>query len=75
MITAKIFTNGGSQAIRLPRQFRFEGKEVRIRKIDGGLLLMDSRATWDMLFESIGSVSDDFMSNREQHPVQKRKSL
>jgi antitoxin VapB len=75
MITAKIFTNGGSQAIRLPKQFRFQGKEVRIKKIDGGLLLMDGRATWDALFESIGSVSDDFMSDREQPPPQKRRSL
>ncbi|MBT5904121.1 MAG: AbrB/MazE/SpoVT family DNA-binding domain-containing protein [Opitutaceae bacterium] len=35
--TAKLFTNGGSQAIRLPKEFRFPGKEVRIRKTKTGI--------------------------------------
>ncbi|WP_221032026.1 antitoxin [Actomonas aquatica] len=35
--TAKLFTNGGSQAIRLPKEFRFPGKEVRIRKTKNGI--------------------------------------
>lgn len=35
--TAKLFTNGGSQAIRLPKEFRFPGKEVRIRRTKTGI--------------------------------------
>ena len=45
---AKIFKTGRSQAVRLPKEFRFEGKEVRIRKFGGGVLLepitFDSKA-------------------------------
>jgi antitoxin VapB len=36
---AKLFRNGRSQAVRLPKEFRFEGDRVRIRKVDGGVLL------------------------------------
>jgi len=36
---AKLFMNGRSQAVRLPREFRFEGKQVRIRKVGKGVLL------------------------------------
>ena len=37
--TAKLFTNGRSQAVRLPKEFRFEGDTVMIRKVEGGVLL------------------------------------
>lgn len=37
--TAKLFRNGRSQAVRLPREFRFKGDVVRIRKVTGGVLL------------------------------------
>ena len=37
--TAKLFKNGRSQAVRLPKEFRFEGDEVSIRRVDGGVLL------------------------------------
>lgn len=36
---AKLFQNGRSQAVRLPREFRFEGEEVRIRRVARGVLL------------------------------------
>ena len=36
---AKLFQNGRSQAVRLPREFRFEGDEVRIRQMGAGVLL------------------------------------
>ena len=39
MTTAKIFQNGKSQAVRLPKEFRFEGKEVRISRVGNGVLL------------------------------------
>jgi antitoxin VapB len=37
--TAKLFQNGRSQAVRLPREFRFEGDRVRIRRVGNGVLL------------------------------------
>lgn len=44
--TAKLFMTGRSQAVRLPKEFRFEGKEVEIRRdpATGGVLLIDSKA-------------------------------
>jgi antitoxin VapB len=39
MATAKLFKTGRSQAVRLPKEFRFEGKEVRIRRVGRGVLL------------------------------------
>lgn len=39
--TAKLFKNGRSQAVRLPKEFRFEGKEVRISRLPGGKVLLD----------------------------------
>ena len=75
MLTAKIFTTGGSQAVRLPKQYRLSGKEVHIKRVDGGLLLIDNNATWKPLIESIGSVTDDFMKTRDQLPIRRRKKL
>ncbi len=42
--TAKLFKNGRSQAVRLPKEFRFEGDEVRISRVDGGILLEPVKA-------------------------------
>ena len=51
--TAKLFQNGRSQAVRLPREFRFEGNEVRIRQVAAGVLLepmiSDARQWFDAL--------------------------
>jgi antitoxin VapB len=73
MPTAKIFTTGGSQAVRLPKQYRLSGKEVHIKRVEGGLLLIDNTTTWKPLLESVGSVSEDFMTARDQLPLQRRK--
>ncbi|OGQ78060.1 MAG: hypothetical protein A2289_21225 [Deltaproteobacteria bacterium RIFOXYA12_FULL_58_15] len=45
--TAKLFTNGGSQAVRLPKEFRFEGEEVLVRRLGKGVVLEPIEArTW-----------------------------
>jgi antitoxin VapB len=50
MTRAKLFDNGGSQAVRLPREFRFEGKEVSIRRQGDAVILepvkRDTKALW-----------------------------
>ncbi|MBU1698480.1 MAG: AbrB/MazE/SpoVT family DNA-binding domain-containing protein, partial [Proteobacteria bacterium] len=49
MDTAKLFINGRSQAIRLPKAYRFEGKEVYIKRISEGILLIPKDKTiWDI---------------------------
>ncbi len=54
MNTAKLFNNGHSQAVRLPKAFRFEGSEVFIKRVQEGVLLMPKKHTiWDQWFESL----------------------
>ncbi len=60
MKTAKLFMNGRSQAVRLPKEFRFEGKEVGIRKVGNTVHLFPADKAWDD-FMNVEPVSDDFV--------------
>lgn len=58
---AKIFNNGNSQAVRLPKEFRFESKEVIIRKVENGVLLMpQDKNIWKNWFDNLEEFSEDF---------------
>ncbi len=58
---AKIFNNGNSQAVRLPKEFRFEGKEVIVRKVENGVLLMpQDKNIWESWFDNLDEFSEDF---------------
>ena len=63
---AKIFRNGASQAVRLPREFRFDVDEVCIKRIGSAVLLFPRNAAWSLMGETLGQVDDDFMSERNQ---------
>jgi len=75
MKMAKLFQNGQSQAVRLPKEFRFEGKEVYIRKSGVVILLLPVKNPWRALFGSLDKFSDDFMNTRNQPPEQTREDL
>lgn len=75
MKTARIFKNGQSQAVRLPREYRFEGDHVFVKKEDNTVVLIPAKNSWDVLFRSLQKFSDDFMSDREQPETQKRDKL
>jgi antitoxin VapB len=75
MQTAKIFMNGKSQAVRLPKEFRFEGEEVFIKKVGDTVVLMPKENHWERWIRSWGKFSDDFMSDRNQPPTQEREGL
>jgi antitoxin VapB len=68
--TAKIFTTGRSQAVRLPAEFRFEGNEVFVRRDakTGDVILSRKPDSWDGLFELYGKdqVPSDFMGTAER---------
>ena len=51
--TAKVFTHGGSQAVRLPKEFRFDGSEVRIRKDGDRVILEPVERDWDAFWAEI----------------------
>ena len=73
MNTAKIFTNGRSQAIRLPKEYRFKGNEVYINKIDDIVVIMPKNKKMASLMNTIDKFTDDFMEERNQPPVQSRE--
>jgi antitoxin VapB len=75
MRTAKLFKNGGSQAVRLPKEFRFKGSRVFIKKVGDAVVLLPRQDSWNVLFESLDQFTDDFMVTREQLTPQVREGL
>jgi antitoxin VapB len=75
MKTARIFTNGRSQAVRLPKEFRFSGDEVYINKVQGIVMLIPKDDPWTSLINSLEHFSEDFMEQREQPVPQKREDV
>jgi len=57
---AKVFMNGRSQAIRLPKEFRVSGKEVRLARVPGGILISDADP-WDGFEEGCRKLDEDFL--------------
>jgi len=75
MNTAKLFKNGGSQAVRLPKEFKFQGDEVYLKKMGGMVVLIPKDDPWGSLIRSLDHFSDDFMIERKQPELEKRESL
>ena len=75
MKTARLFINGRSQAVRLPKDCRFEGSDVYVKKLQGLVIIFSKDTPWLPLFESLEHFSDDFMADREQPPLQIREPL
>ena len=75
MQTAKLFKNGRSQAVRLPKEFRFENTEVFIAKVDNVVMLIPHDDPWAGLVGSLNRFSGDFMEERVQPEPQERSGL
>lgn len=71
MTSAKVFMNGRSQAIRLPKEFRVNSAEVSLKRVPQGILILE-RDPWAVCREACQELSDDFMRERVQPPPQKR---
>ena len=75
MDTAKLFLNGRSQAIRLPKAYRFEGTEVYIKKIPEGVLLLPKDKTiWDIWEKNLKKYDTPFMTERNQPESQQKRA-
>ena len=72
MTTAKVVMNGRSQAVRLHKEFRVKGAEVRLKRVPEGILILE-RDPWEICREACQELSDDFMKERVQPPPQKRE--
>jgi antitoxin VapB len=74
--TAKLFKSGRSQAVRLPKEFRFEGKEVRVSRHGRGVLLEPvAEESWASVFAKIDALGVDFPEREEQPPYPERDSF
>jgi antitoxin VapB len=73
---AKLFQNGRSQAVRLPREFRFEGDQVRIRRVAQGVLLEPLIANPARWFEELDRFnSEPFMSKQRRQPATPKRKI
>lgn len=77
MQTAKLFKNGNSQAVRLPKEFRFDGDEVCVKRVGSAVVLYEINSRWRQLNEAVGQFTDDFMAEGrgDQGVVEGRTSL
>jgi len=74
--TAKLFKNGQSQAVRLPKEFRMAGTEVYIKKQGEAIVLLPKESSWKPLFDSLNHFEKDFKIKRNQpEEDQKREPM
>ena len=74
--SAKLFRNGRSQAVRLPREFRFEGDQVRIRRVSGGVLLepiIPNAAAWFAALDALNA--EPFMPEGRRQPRTPKRAI
>lgn len=74
--TAKIFENGRSQAVRLPKEFRFSGDEVFVQRLGRAVMLYPKDAAWETFISGLNGFSEDFLADgREAEIPAERDSL
>ena len=73
MDTAKVFWSGRSQAVRLPKAFRFNTEKVRIRRHGRSVILEPVVDNWDWLDALVGPVDEDFVSAAAEKPGEQER--
>lgn len=66
MTVAKLFQNGGSQAVRLPKEYRFEGNEVLISRVGDVVVMVPRMEYWSTMLKSLDMFTDDFMDKEPE---------
>lgn len=74
METAKLFANGQSQAVRLPKEYRFAGDEVYIQKIGNAVMLFPKDQAWETFLDGLNGFSPDFMEHEREQGAQKPRN-
>ena len=76
MQTARIFLNGRSQAVRLPKEYKFNSEKVYIQRVGDAVILLPVDKQWEVFLHGLNGFSDDFMSEgRQQGADQERDEL
>lgn len=71
-LVAKIFMNGRRQAVRLPKEFRFDCDEVYVTRPGQDILISARQPTWDDFFDTPSAFDDDFLKDRQDTTPQDR---
>jgi antitoxin VapB len=75
MDTARLFQSGRSQAVRLPKEYRFHGTEVAVKHFGNGVLLLPLDDPWQTLKAGLAAFEPDFELSREQPEQQLRDAI
>jgi antitoxin VapB len=75
MDSAKLFQNGKSQAVRLPKEYRFHGSKVYLKRMGNAIILIPEHDSWQSMVESLTLFSEDFMTERTQPTVEERENM
>lgn len=76
METAKVFENGRSQAVRLPKKFRFDVEEVVVQQLGDAVLLVPKESLWQTFMDGVNGFTDDiFQDGRDQGIQEEREGL
>jgi len=75
MFMAKLFQNGQSQAVRLPKECRFDGDEVCVKKVGDLVMLFPRDKRWEIFMSGINSFTDDFHVERLNDTPESREEL
>lgn len=70
METAKLFVNGQSQAVRLPKEYRFLGNEVFVQKVGNAVMLFPKDQAWETFLNGLNSFTDDFFADGRNQGVE-----
>jgi antitoxin VapB len=72
MDTAKLFMNGNSQAVRLPKEYRFAGDEVMVKRLGNAVVLLPQDNPWQTLFDALAEFPADTCLVRDQPAIEER---
>jgi antitoxin VapB len=73
MDVAKLFKNGQSQAVRLPKEYRMEGNSVFVKHVGNSIVLIPCDSPWSSFKASLDKFTDDFMEKRSEPSIQIRE--
>lgn len=75
MLIAKLFTNGSSQAVRLPKECRFDGTEVCVNRVGSSVILVPKEKAWETFLQGIDGFDDDYFDIMEHRhePIEEQK--
>lgn len=67
MIT-KLFKNGNSQAVRIPKEMQFNVKEVEVNRVGNSIIITELPQSWEQVFASLDDFTDDIFENGREQP-------